>query len=472
MSSRRDRVVGPHSQKASFWQPGWRTFFAIVLTAGFVAYCHATCTPQTQPRLQDQPVAVPVTASIGDIPTLETARILLRAHESDRAAAVFQTLWDARETIGDSQNVRRHIVACYLGLCAEIKNDVADARLWYGKARESTRITEGQDAYFFHVPGRLPPRAPMEFVLVSLENIPALTTADDTRTNSDAAQKQLDAAITEYQDKLVKAPIEKLKALIRVMSWRFMYAELACDEKLYSKASDEFIRAWEERLAIEDELAKDKKTWDEIKKDPQMMLRLDAVDIRQMKIKERELNARKKEVERLNALRELVQTYKRCNEQFALIGTAFALKDQSQASEAVEKIIKDIAAIEASVRKSTQDDQYLLMASEKDIKDIAEAAKIRAPFSDNLPSHMKAINALLASQEVLTNLKNRRSLNSLTKDFAQSDVAKAVDPNNAFLPYTLSMLMASREILAASTDRVSLNRLAEAIKDAEAQSPR
>lgn len=211
-----------------------RLLLALVVLAfgtAYVEYAHFFV-PVAHPR-RDPPAAglSPFRALSG----LELGRLLLLSRQPERARLVFEELWERPADLG------RHCIAFYSALAAEAMRDPRASSVWYARAFETAPTDSlGRDqAAFCLIAGQCEPRGIL--VAMNTVSLDLLSTAQvpgaDRHENSRLARDKLAAALKSYEAD------RSIQNRVRVLSWRLLHAELASDDRLYTRANKEFIEA-------------------------------------------------------------------------------------------------------------------------------------------------------------------------------------------------------------------------------------
>lgn len=343
--------------------------------------------------------ARPATESAGSSIIFERARSLLTGRQFAKAQMEFDAIWSSQS---EEWEKNRDCVAFYRGLCASSGHDEADACLWYERAEQLAARIPGADKrrVFFHAMlgrSRLLARHDQGGEESNAADFAMVTVAEDLQ-RLEAARLGLREAKAQLEND--PASIEKR---ILYTSWLFLHAEWSAQQStsMYSTAIDQFEEGWELWQAIEDEIRR-KNLHADISRKLEVAMHLDTVTVRQLAIKRRDAQARREERERLDQLRVLISAYKTSAERLAATITYLLLDDPKHAQE--QNVHTELACRSVSEILGKRRD-YFLFSSEPGTDESLgqlELPELRA-FSDDFGSQSKAIAALLAYREALTN---------------------------------------------------------------------
>lgn len=371
-----------------------------------------------------------------DLKSYDLGRALLVGREPGEAFRLFSSIWESQRKHNEvSLSAPRGCLAFYLGLCAEAQAENSLAQQWYARAERMANEENNQpeEGCFYSV---IASHIQSHSDVASASFFSGVRSTDDRDEKAKLARLKLEEAEKSYEGLKGADPADRIKALILVMSWRFLHAELASDERLYSQANDDFVKAWGEMLDIERQLAdpQNKAVWEKIKADPRIIARIDAVHVRLRAVTERDVKARVKETERLKQLRELARKYQNCAEDTAKIATAYMLNDYKAATVHTQDLHGRMSDLEKVVATSAD---YFLLSNEQDDKD---ARKVRVlPFTADMRSHAYVLKGMVAYREAVGHLSEPIAKEQLKDAIEAAMAAKTSDPGNAMATYLLGI---------------------------------
>ncbi|MCX7401523.1 MAG: hypothetical protein NTY87_00090 [Planctomycetia bacterium] len=395
------------------------------------------------------------------------------------------------------------------GVCADSLGKASDAAQWmarfhqsFGVARKS--FPQSDVLYLDIVATRLSP-AQQAMTVPSPLGLFCLL--------ADAEPDPFPQVIDELKKARVAAANGSIIDRVRLMSWLLLAGELVVEADTGTPAAGllrNAVQAFDEGFEILSDVEK------AIADDPSqeslltsnadnalIAMRFDAVRVRQVAIKKREVLAKEKEFERLDALRELIAAEKAVMGQIGRLSMATMDRDWSGAKKAGESALEQISLTQGIARQKR--DYYLL--DEPKVVDTNDQWKAIeqpiGPISTDIVSSVKVLMGMAAARlaetqfaaqvaglranediqpqadkEIATLLDAAESLIKRATEKVADDQADGFDPANAIAPYVRGLIAETRARLAtyqqlgdATAVKGEADRRQEAIKAYEALKP-
>jgi len=330
---------------------------------------------------------------------------------------------------------------------------------------------------------------------------------------ADAEPDPFPQVIDELKKARVAAANGSIIDRVRLMSWLLLAGELVVEADTGTPAAGllrNAVQAFDEGFEILSDVEK------AIADDPSqeslltsnadnalIAMRFDAVRVRQVVIKKREVLAKEKEFERLDALRKLIAAEKAVMGQIGRLSMATMDRDWSGAKKAGESALEQISLTQEIARQKR--DYYLL--DEPKVVDTNDQWKALdqpvGPISNDIVSTVKVLMGMAAARlaetqfaaqvaglranediqpqadkEIAILLAAAESLIKRATEKVADDPADGFDPANAIAPYVRGLIAETRARLAtyqqlgdATAVKGEADRRQEAIKAYEALKP-
>lgn len=398
------------------------------------------------------------------------------------ALAVASAQWEQAHDVSEVSVWPEWRSAWLAAVCAESLGKTTEAAAWIDRFQKSftqarNRLPVSDVLYLDIVATRLAPaRQPVAAYLpIGLFCLLAEPEPDP-----------LPQVIDELKKARTAAASGSIVDRVRLMSWLLLAGELVVEADTGTPAAGllrNAVQAFEEGFGI---LADVEKV---IADDPSqerlltsttdnalIAMRFDAVRVRQAAIKKREVLAKEKEFERLDALRELIAAEKALMGQIGRLSMATMDRDWSGAQKAGESALEQIAHTQEIARQKR--DYYLL--DEPKVVDTNDQWKALeqpvGPISTDIVSTVKVLMGLAAARlaeaqlaaQVASLQHNEPIQPQGDKDIAAlldtsdvlvrratekvaEDSAEGFDPDNAIAPYVRGLVAETRARLATYT---------------------
>lgn len=425
---------------------------------------------------------------------------LARASSPVEGLALASTEWEQANNANGAAGWPAWRSAWLAAVCADSLGKSTDAAAWiahyqaaFAPARD--QFPAADVLYLDIVAGRLSP-APRSFAAYLPIGLFCFL--------AEADPDPFPQVIDELKKARTTAATGNIVDRVRLMSWLLLAGELVVEADAGTPAAGllrNAVQAFEEGFEILADIEK------VIADDPSqenlltsttdnalIAMRFDAVRVRQAAIKKREVLAKEKEFERLDALRELIAADKALMGQIGRLSMATMDRDWSGAQKAGEAALEQIALTQGIARQKR--DYYLL--DEPKVVDTNDQWKALeqpvGPISSDIVSTVKVLMGLAAARlaeaqlavqvaalqhnapvqpqgdkEITALLDASELLVRRATEKVPDDSAEGFDPDNAIAPYVRGLVAETRARLATYTrpgDAAAVKGVAEARQQA------